>query len=242
MDSDALGCPQCGAALEQAPDEGSVECSHCGARLLVTTIERRHDWVPESLGPREAKDALVRELSERESGGAPEIREPRLVFFPFTRSQGPHGPRLTPAAPPPLEDLRDYRHSPGDRRGFLAAEVSHRGEVIPARSAIDPSADLLHVPFYVTPFRLAGSQQEREAWVDALSGRVLFEAPPPTREQRLDGLYAALVASVFLAMVLCARLLWTGGLASLAGAVGLAACVVRGRSLVRAAIRRAEAA
>lgn len=241
MESEALACPQCGATLETAADEGALECAHCGARLQVMALDRRHEWLAERLGPRDAQQALRRALAERETGGAPEIRDVRLVFFPFTRTEGAHGPRLAPAASSLLADLQDFRHPPGDRRGFEAAALRRRGEVIPAEAASDGAADLLHVPFHVLRFRLAGAAFEREAWVDALGGQVLFEAPPPTRERDLDRLYAVLVASVFLAMVLCARLLWSGGLTSIAGAAGLVACVSRGKALVRATVRRAEA-
>lgn len=240
MGDDALACPQCGAALLSAPDEGAVDCGHCGSRLYVRTVRRRHEWVVESLTPREAAAALRRALSERETGGTPEIRGSRLVYFPFTRSEGPHGPLLAPAASTLLEDLQDFRHPPGDRRGFEAEELARRGEVIAVEG--EPDDDLLHVPFHVVRFRLAGRNDEQEAWVDAQGGRVLFEAPPPSRERDLDVLYAVLVGSVLAAMIACARLLWSGGLTSAVGAVGLAACLVRGQTLIRAAMRKAEAA
>jgi hypothetical protein len=237
---DSLACPQCGAALEAAPDEGVTRCGHCGASLRVIAVERRHEWLVPALGPREAQAALRRTLAEREAGGAPDVQQTRLVFFPFARREGPHGPRLSPAASTLLEELEEFRHPAGDCRGFEAAALAARGDVIAVEG--EPEADLLHVPFHVVRFRLPGRVVPSEAWVDAVGGQVLFESPPPTRERDLDVGYAALVAAVFLAMVVCARLVWSGGVETAVGVLGLGACFWRGQDAVRAAMRRAESA
>ncbi len=237
---DPLACPQCGAALAAAPDEGVTRCGHCGASLRVIAVERRHEWLMPALGAREAQAALRRTLAEREAGGVPDVQDSRLVFFPFVRRDGPHGPRLSPAASTLLEELEEFRHPPGDCRGFEPAALAAHGEVLAVEG--EPDADLLHVPFHVVRFRLPGRVVPTEAWVDAAGGLVLFESPPPTRERDLDVGYAALVAAVFLAMAVCARLVWSGGLETAVGLLGLGACFWRGRDAVRAAMRRAESA
>jgi hypothetical protein len=224
----------------RALDEpGFLDCAYCGARLHQEAAPLADEWVAPVLGEAQAVERFRRFLESRESVGQPAFERSRLVFFPFWQRPGPHGTGLEPAAATLAEALESWNPPFGDRRPLDEQELRRRGEVIEA--TLEPESwgePLLYVPFWTVRYRYGPI--EHTAWVEAVSGAVLAERVPPSRERRLDAAYTAWLAVTFVALTLAFRLFWTGGGAALLGLLLLAGLGPLAAWIGREAIRRLE--
>jgi hypothetical protein len=201
----------------RALDEpGFLDCAYCGSRLHQEAAPAADEWVAPVLGETQAIERLRRFLEARESVGRPSFERARVVFFPFWQRRGKHGTGLEPAAASLVEALEEWNPPFGDRRPLDEEELRRHGEVVEATlEPAQPGEPLLYVPLWEVRYRYGPTVLS--AWVEAVSGAVLAERVPPSRERRLDAAYAAWLAVTGVALSLAFRLFWAGGGAAFLG-------------------------
>jgi hypothetical protein len=220
-------------------EPGFLDCAYCGSRLHQEAAPAADEWVAPVLAEAQALERLRRFLESRESAGRPSLERARMVFFPFWQRRGRHGSGLEPAAATLVEALEDWNPPFGDRRPFDEEELRRRGEVVEA--TLEPAQagePLLFVPLWEVRYRHGAV--EHTAWIEAVSGAVLAERVPPSRERRLDAAYACWLAVIGIALTLAFRLLWTGGGASFLGLLLLLALGPLATWAGREVVRRVE--
>ena len=134
-------CPQCGAAVSMPHDSDSVVCTACGSSLtkvggvLVQVVSERVDvsrvqaedalraWICKSTpaGPSRGRSA-----AEQSSTSVGDLR-----FFPFLKTSGVNGEKVTPLAALPSQWVAELGHAPGQ----MLDVADHSQGLVPGSSA-----------------------------------------------------------------------------------------------------------
>ena len=176
-------CPQCGAAVSLPHDSDSVVCAACGSSLtkvggvLVQVVSERVDvsrvqaedalraWISTSTpaGPSRGRSAV-----EQSSTSVGDLR-----FFPFLKTSGVNGERVTPLAALPSQWVAELGHAPGQMLdvtdhgqglvpGSSAGPVPGPAQVVMAPTAppsMQTAAPIVHgVPTTPTPASTVGGR------------------------------------------------------------------------------------
>jgi hypothetical protein len=217
----ALTCPQCGGDVRPLDEPGFLDCAYCGSRLHQDAA-LPDTWVTPVLGEAHAIERLKRLLESRETAGQPTFARPQLLFFPFWERPGPHGMGIEPAAATLAEALDGWNPPFGQRRPLDARSLRGRGEQIaPTLEPPQPGAALLYVPFWAVSYTCGAL--EHKAWIEAVSGTVLVERLPPSRNRRLDAAYSLWLVVTGIVLTIAFALLWNGGPGALVGLLVLIA-------------------
>ena len=134
-------CPQCGAAVSMPHDSDSVVCAACGSSLtkvggvLVQVVSERVD-----VSRAQAEDALRAWISKSTPAGPSRGRSAAehnstsvgdLRFFPFLKTTGVNGEKVTPLAALPSQWVAELGHAPGQ----MLDVADHAQGLVPGSSA-----------------------------------------------------------------------------------------------------------
>lgn len=212
-----VGCTQCGATLEVAPDDRLLECAFCSTALVV---DGSQTLFHEVMLPTVTADAAPAHLRRFLASGATvadldrnaRLADPVLELFPFwaftVTGEAGETTVLEPAAPSSLQGLQGLGLPAGDSRPASPESigdvpcpepevpldtarqwlVNRRGE-IPIRRTV-----LYHLPLYRFTYSYRGASYT--AAVDGVSGKV-FPADYPAKSEAPYMVVAGVAVAVF---------------------------------------------
>ena len=236
-------CPQCGAAVEASEEGDVLLCASCGSSLVREGAHAlRHEMLEPVLRRDELQARLGRWLTEREVLGSPTHVRARLVSFPLWVLPDASGTRVIPAAPLLVEPAGGFAVPAGDRKAFREDRTGDI-TVLPASIPVGsdeppPGTRLVHVPFWAVSYQ--HGTRSCEAWLDAVTGRVLPLSSPPSGERRLDASYSLVLVLTWLVLLAGFLALFAGGGRSILGLAVLALAGPAAHAVVRRTIARLE--
>jgi hypothetical protein len=183
-----IPCPQCGGEVPLRETSGFVDCSFCGASLVLDPTGIRPHLVYRSRHGPGSVLPLLRRWCDAE--GLPEpslLAPPTLTYYPFWRFGVVGRPRLVPAWPTlqprwsslSAPDAEQAIYDPGAVGKARVVEPTVAEAAARSRSARGesvPAGDLVHLPFYEVTVRVGGARLH--VILDACSGRAYPDQQP----------------------------------------------------------------